>query len=298
MRAVMCGGTGLLVLYAALIAFADAITKNNAATYAAPQLFAVSGAVVCLLCVIAARWAPASRQAMRTRCPRAMALRSAMTVVAGIFFFLAFRHLPFADVFLFVGMMPIFAGLVAWPILGETVSPVAWVALAIGFLGVLCLFPEGISGIGFGHLVAFLAALSGTVSIVLSRYIARYEDNALAQVFWPNLAFAVTMGAVLPFVWLPMPLVDLGWAVVYAVLLFSARWLLVLGLRELPAHAATSLMKLQFVWMVVLGAVIFGEWPAMNTYVGAVIVICSGLYLAYEAQVQKVLTRRPARGAA
>ncbi|WP_378213432.1 DMT family transporter [Aquicoccus sp. G2-2] len=195
-------------------------------------------------------------------------------------------------------MMPIFAGLVAWPILGETVSPAAWVALGIGFLGVLCLFPEGVSGIGFGHWVAGLAALTGTISIVLSRYIARFERNALAQVFWPNLAFVVTMGAALPYVWQPMPLADLGWAIAYAVLLFAARWLLVLGLRELPAHAATSLMKLQFVWMVLLGAVVFGEWPEANTYIGAAIVICSGLYLAYEAQLHKAIARIPARGTA
>ncbi|WP_378213430.1 hypothetical protein U5922_005895 [Aquicoccus sp. G2-2] len=82
------------MLYAALIALADAITKDIATTYAAPQLFAVSGTVVCLLCLIAARREPEDRQAMRTRCPRAMALRSAMTVVAGIFFFSHFVIFP------------------------------------------------------------------------------------------------------------------------------------------------------------------------------------------------------------
>jgi drug/metabolite transporter (DMT)-like permease len=286
----LAGGAGLIVLYTGLIALADAITKDLGMRYVAPQMYAVSGLVVVGLCVVTARL-KSDRERLTTTCPWAMALRAAATVLATVCFFLAFRHLPFAQVFLFIALMPLFSGLMAGPVLGERVSPSAWMALAAGFVGVLCLFPQGISAIGFGHVVALLAAAFGTLSIVLSRFIGRYDRNAIAQVFYPNLSLLVVMSLAVPFVWQPMPLVDMLWAALYGFVLFSARWLLVIALRDLSAHAATSLMKLQFVWMVLIGAVVFGEWPAANTYLGVMIVIGSGLFLVFDDQYR----RTPAR---
>jgi len=194
-------------------------------------------------------------------------------------FFNAFRLLPFADVFLFVGLIPIFAGLMSGPILGERVRPSAWAALGAAFIGVMCLFPTGWSGVHAGHAWALMACVLGTFSMVMARYIGRYESNALAQVFYPNLAIAVTMGIALPFVWRPMGVGDLGWICAYAGLLFVARWVLVIALSRLEAYVVTPLMNLQFAWMVAIGAVFFGEFPTLNTYLGVAIVIGSGLFL-------------------
>ena len=285
-------GAGLVVIYTALISSADAITKLIAGGYGAPQLFALSGLIVVGLSVLADRH-PSQRRGLATKCPRAMAVRSAATVLAAVSFFHAFRYLPFAEVFLFIGLMPILAGLMSAVILREQVRPVVWAALVAGFIGVLCLFPQGVAGVSLGHIWAMSAAVFGTLSMVMARYIGRYESNALAQVFYPNLAIFMVMGAALPFVWQPMPLVDLGWVAGYAALLFAARWLLVVALRLLAAYAVTPLMNLQFVWMVVLGAVFFGEFPAPGTYLGVAIVIGTGLFLVWD-QFAPTAIRKPA----
>lgn len=284
-------GAGLVVVYTALISSADAITKLIAGGYAAPQLFCLSGLIVMGLSALADRH-PSQRKGLATRCPRAMAVRSGATVLAAASFFYAFKHLPFAEVFLFIGLMPILAGLMSGLILREHVRPAAWAALAAGFVGVLCLFPAGLSSVSLGHGFALAAAVTGTLSMVMARYIGRYESNALAQVFFPNMAIFLAMGAALPFVWRPMPLVDLGWVAAYAGLLFAARWLLVVALRLLAAYAVTPLMNLQFVWMVGLGALAFGEYPAAGTYLGVAIVIGSGLYLVWD-QFAPAEQRRP-----
>jgi drug/metabolite transporter (DMT)-like permease len=274
-------GAGLVVIYTAMISSADAITKLIAGVYAAPQLYALSALIVLGLSVLADRHR-SQRRGLATGCPRAMALRSAATVVAAVAFFNAFRALPFAQVFLFIGLMPILAGLMSGPILGEHVRASAWAALAAGFVGVLCLFPGGVGSVTTGHLWALLAAVSGTFSMVLARFIGRVESNALAQVFYPNLAILVAMSVALPFVWQPMPLADLGWVAGYAVCLFAARWLSVVALRLLAAFAVTPLMNLQFVWMVAIGALAFGEIPAAGTWLGVAIVIGSGLFLVWD----------------
>ena len=277
-------GAALVVAYTALISSADAITKLIAGGYAAPQLYALSGLIVAGLSVLADRH-PSQRRGLATTRPVAMAIRSAATVMAAVSFFYAFRYLPFADVFLFIALMPILAGLMSGPILGEHVRPAAWGALGAGFVGVLCLFPAGVQSIAMGHGFALSAAVFGTLSMVMARHIGRFETNALAQVFYPNLAICTTMALALPFVWKPMPLADLALVVAYAGFLFAARWLLVVALRLLAAYAVTPLMNLQFVWMVVLGALFFGELPGWGTVLGVAIVVGSGLFLIWDQVV-------------
>lgn len=290
-------GAGLVICYTALISSADAVTKLIAGSFSAPQLYCLSGLIVMGLSVLADRH-PSQRLGLRTRCPQSMAIRSVATVIAAVSFFYAFKFLPFAEVFLFIGLMPILAGLLSGLILREHVRPVAWAALGAGFVGVLCLFPAGLSSVSVGHVFALSAAFFGTLSMVMARYIGRYETNALAQVFYPNAAIFVSMGVVLPFVWKPMTGADLMWVAAYAGFLFAARWLLVVSLRLLAAYAVTPLMNLQFVWMVILGAVFFGEYPTANMYLGVAIVMGTGLFLVYDQfapiEERKGLFRLPA----
>lgn len=274
-------GAGLVIVYTGFISSADAITKLIAGGYAAPQMYAISGFIVVALSLAADRH-PSQGLGLRTSRPRAMALRSAATVMAAVCFFNAFRLLAFAEVFVFIGLMPLLAGLMSGPILGEKIRPAAWVALIAGFVGVICLFPDGARGVQPGHLWAFLACGSGTFSMVMARYIGGFERNALAQVFYPNAALCLTMAVAAPFVWTPMPLTDLVWIGVYALCLFLARWSLVVALRILPAYVVTPLMNLQFVWMVALGALFFGETPSTGIFLGVAIVIGSGLYLIWD----------------
>jgi len=277
------GGALLVVAYTGLIASADGITKLLAGQYAAAQLYALSGAMVAGFCLLADRL-PAQRGGFRTACPRAMALRSVATLIAAVCFFYAFRLLPFAEVFVFIGLMPLLAGAMSGLVLKEPVRPAAWIALAAGFAGVLFLLPHNDGGAhaGWGHLIAFGAVVSGTFSMTMARFIGRYESNSLAQVFYPNLTLCLAMLVLLPFVWIPMPLADVAWAAGYALLLFGARWLLVVALRLLVSYAVTPLMNLQFIWMAVIGAVFFGEFPPASTYIGGAIVIASGLYLVWD----------------
>jgi drug/metabolite transporter (DMT)-like permease len=280
-------GALLVILYTGFIASADGITKLLAGGYAPAQLYVLSGALVAGLCALSCvlgerglgRMRAALVQGLRTSCIWAMGLRSAATVLAAVCFFYAFRLLPFAEVFVFIGLMPLLAGLMSGPILGERVRRVAWIALAVGFGGVICVFPGGIAALSGGHGVALAASVLGTFSITLSRYIGRYESNVLAQVFYPNLALCMIMLPVLPFVWQPMPLPDVLWAISYAVALFGARWLLVAALRLLPSYAVTPLMNLQFVWMVAIGALVFGEVVRPEAWIGAAAIMASGLFL-------------------
>ncbi|WP_425100618.1 DMT family transporter [Tropicibacter sp. S64] len=278
-------GAALAVLFTGMIAAADGITKLVAGNYEAPQLYALAAALVALM---AAGASGVSRgETLRIRSVKPMILRTVLTVVAAIAFFQAFRHLPFADVFLFIGLIPLIAAALSGPILGETPRPVAWLALSIGAGGVIFLMPGGISGAQAGHLWALVAALSGAVSMLLARVIAKVERAPLAQVFWPNLGLALVMALALPFVWKPMGVMDGIWIVTYAGFLFGARYVSAEAMRFLPAYVAMPVMNVQFVWMVGIGIYAFGEIPSFGTVMGVMLVIASGLYLVAEETIAR-----------
>ncbi|WP_425070809.1 DMT family transporter [Sagittula sp. S175] len=285
-------GAVLVVVYTGMMAAADGITKFIAGSYAAPQLFVLSSLLVVLFSMGAAKMqGQGMRAGLTVRCKMVMFVRAVLTVVASVGYFMAFRLLQFADVFLFIALIPLLAAVMSGPILGESPRPSAWLALAAGACGVMFLMPGGLAGMQAGHAWALLAALSGTGSFLAARVIAKVERVPLAQVFWPNLALMVAMAVALPFVWKPMDMSDLLWVAVYAAALFGARYVVAEALRLLPAYVATPLMNLQFVWMVVIGVVAFGEVPAMGTLVGVTLVIASGAWLVLEEHTVRARPR-------
>ena len=278
-------GAALVVVYTGMMAAADGITKMIAGGYEAPQLFVLSSLVVVVLTVCCGR--VTGEASFRLQSRGAMAVRSALTVVASIAFFMAFRLLPFADVFLFIGLIPLIAAALSGPVLGEAPRPLAWAALALGGAGMVFLMPGGLSGMQAGHVWALVAAVTGTGSMLAARVIAKVERAPLAQVFWPNLALLVVMAAWLPFVWKPMGAANLGWVAAYAAAIFAARYVVAEALRLLPAYVATPLMNLQFVWMVAIGLFVFGEVPTVGTVLGVTLVIISGLWLVLDERLAR-----------
>lgn len=294
---------GVLLLIGSTLtnSLADGTVKELAARLQAPQVFFLSGLVMAGLSLFTARAASGlglfSSSCLRSKAPGLLALRSAATVFAALGFFYAVASIPLAEVFLFIGLMPLMSAILSRPILGETVQPAAWVGLAMGLLGVGLLFPDGVSGLTLGHLCGFAGAFMGTLSLVISRRMARVESNTLVQVFYPNLALALSAALLLPAVWQPMSLAELGLILLYSALLFLARWGMVLVMRRLRAPVALPLMNVQFVWMVVVGFVFFGEVPAPLTLVGAALVMLAGIIALTEQAREERLARLAARRA-
>lgn len=277
-------GVGLVLSTTLVSAAADGLTKHLTGSFAPPQLYFFCGLVVAGMSLLMNRATPSLGPTGRlaTRFGRLLALRTVLVLVSVVSYYHAFANLPLAEVFVFIGMMPLLAAILSRPVLGEPVAPAAWVALATGACGVLFLFPQGVAGVGWGHLMAASGVLSGTLSLVLMRRMTKQEPNTLAQVFWPHAAMVVVMGAALPFVWQPMSLADTGLVAAYASAVFLARWLMVPALLRLRAHVAMMLMNLQFLWMVGIGRLAFGEVPAVGTLIGAACIIGAGCFLVVE----------------
>lgn len=276
---VLLAGVALMLAVTVLSTAADAVMKAVAGRYEAPQVLFIAALAAVALTLAANAGRPRSR-VLATGAPVAMALRALTTVLAAVGFFYAFRLLPFAEVFLYIGAMPLIAAALSGLVLDEPVGARVWAVLAVGFTGLLCLYPAQGGGPVSGHAFALLGSLSGTVSIVLSRRIGRTATHPLAQVFYPQALMALAMAAVLPWTARPVAWGDLGLIFGYAALVFAARWLTVVVLRQLPAWLALQLINLQFVWMVLVGGLVFEETTRPLVFVGATLIAAAGLVLA------------------
>ena len=279
------GGLCIILLYCVLATGADAITRTFAEGFEAPQLFCFSGGLVTLFSIATLMFG-ATQTSLRPQKPFPLAIRSAFFICSSVFYFLAFRSLPFAEVFVFIALVPVFAALLSGPILGEQVQLKSWIALAAGACGMLLLYPSGLEELTLAHLWAGSAAVCGAVSMVLARYISRAEKNALLQVLYPNLALCLVMAFVLPAVYRPMGMTEIALIVSYAVLLFLARWVLIIALTRMKAYVASLLINLQFVVMIAVGAILFGEIPSLTLVLGAFVIILAGAYLLFAPAVR------------
>lgn len=272
-------GAGLTLVNTLVSVSADAIAKDLIADFEAPQLMVIAGLVAMVLGLGAAA-AGYGRMVLATPVPGLVALRSGFGMISTLGFFYAFRHLPFAEVFLFVAIMPLIAAILSAPLLGERLGPMVWLALMAGLGGMLFLVPHGPATLGDGHAAGLLAALTGTVSLVLSRKIGRAGGtHSAAQVFYAQLACLIGGAVVLPFTFTPMDAPAVAMVVLYALCILATRWLMVVILRMLPAHSVMQISQVQFLWMVAIGHGIFGETTAATVWIGAALVIGAGLWL-------------------
>jgi drug/metabolite transporter (DMT)-like permease len=267
-----------------LAAASDGLTKELGTRASAAQVLCVLGTLVALLSLganhLGAR--PLLPGRLSSAVPHLLVARSVLSIVSVALYFQAFQHLALAEVFLFIGLMPVMAAALGAPVLGERVAPTGWVALAIGVVGLSLLLPAGVQSLGLGHLFAFGAALSGTASLVLMRRMARQDHNPLAQVFYPHAALALACVPLLPGQTLTLTPGDLGLILVLSVMMLAVRSMMVIAFTHLRAHLASMLMNLQFVWMLGIGALFFSELPGPAVIFGGGLVIFSGLALSVQ----------------
>ncbi|UWQ21871.1 DMT family transporter [Jannaschia sp. W003] len=218
---------------------------------------------------------------LRPRHPWWTALRTASTVVTGMCVFYAFTTLPLAQVYAIIFAMPLIITVLSIPVLGERVGPHRWGAVVCGLLGVLVVLrPGGGVELGWGHAAALTGACASALASVIVRKIGREERTAVLLLY-PMVANVAAMGVVLPFVYRPMPLGDLGLWAVMAACAFGASLLMIEAYRRADAVLVAPMQYSQILWAALYGWLFFDETVDGGTALGAAIIIASGLYIVF-----------------
>jgi len=184
-------------------------------------------------------------------------------------------------------------GVLAGPLLGEQVRVRHWLALCAGFAGVLLIVRPGGTLDGIGVACALAAGVCYAAYQLLTRALASSEPP-LRLLFYTALVGTLLMSPMLPITWdgrLPTPMQAL---LIASLGVYGAvgHFLLIRAFRESPASRLAPLLYMQLVWAVLLGWLIFAQWPDRLTIAGMLIIVISGLSSVWQRGQGAVVTGR------
>ena len=277
------------------LTISDSLAKWLGAHYAPIQLLFLRGLlalpVVCVLVLM-----HGGRRALRTRYLGTHMLRGAINVGSACCFYLGLTLLPLAETTAIAFAAPLFVTALSVIALGERVDARAWVAVLIGFLGVLIVVRPGMSGFQPAALLPLVTALGYAVMMVSARRIGA-EESMLTTMFY--IAFAQVIVSAVPQAWFWRP-VQMEHAVgIAGIALFSTLGLglITQGFRIAPASVVAPFDYTGLLWATLFGWLIWGELPDVWAYAGAALIAGSGLYIALR-ETWRRRARRRARPAA
>ena len=215
-------------------------------------------------------------------------LRGVLGVVMMACFVYGLRTLPLSTTYAITFIAPLLVTAMAVPFLGEKVGPRRWIAIVVGLVGVLVVLrPTGQGVMTLGGLAILLAAVCYAASAITVRLLAQ-RDSTQAMVFWLMLILVVGGGALSWHEW--MPIQARHWWVIAGIGIVGtlAQVTLTEAFRRGEASMIAPLEYTALVWGVLLDLTLWQVLPDGMTWVGAAIIIASGLYLVRRERVHNV----------
>ncbi len=174
---------------------------------------------------------------------------------------------------------PLLIAMASSAILGEKLDLGRWVAIVAGFAGVLVIVHPWSAEFHPAMLLSMLNALMYAAFLMMTRRLAAYDSPETIQ-YLPAVGAAVLLTPFGIAGW-ESPNGWLEWAVVCLLGVFGGvgHYLLALAHRYAPSHVIAPFLYQQVIYMALFGFVVFRDVPPPSLWIGASIVIASGLYL-------------------
>ena len=223
----------------------------------------------------------------------AIAVRSALILVAWLAYYRASRTLQLAELVTYYFAAPLFVVALSAPILREYVGLGRWLATAVGFVGVLIAAnPTGSSAIE-PIVLALLAAAAWALTTILARSLAKGVSTP-AMMLGGSAGFVAVCGAMLPAVgvWPDARQAALIATVGFVGAIGQYFWFA--GVRRAQASLLAPLEYTMFAYAAFWGYVFFGDLPGLRTVVGAAIILASGLLVMAIEIRRRVIAPRTA----
>ena len=223
----------------------DAVAKFLVqADYSVPQMLAIRGAVLIPLLIVwmMMRGGPGI---LRTRQIGTHGIRVVFGVLAPLLFFLSLKELPLA-----------------------------------GFIGVLIVMQPTSGVLKMDALMVIGASLCYSGVMLTGRVLSQTETT-FTIIFYSNLGVLIATACLAVFFWHPIPLQDVALVALMALLSLAGNICLVKSFALGEVGVITPFEYTGIFWAVMLGYLIFGDFPGLHVWLGVVIIAGSGLYMIY-----------------
>jgi drug/metabolite transporter (DMT)-like permease len=270
--ALMCAGVACLCVN-------DAIAKTLTAGYLPVQILFVRNLIALPIAALIA-WRMGGVAALRSHKPAAHLLRGAIWLGAATLFFTGLSYLGLAEATVLIFAAPVFITALSALVLKETVGWRRWAAVLIGFAGVVIVVRPGSSAFQAASLFPVATAFFYALLMISARWVDPRES------VWTLMLYLTGAGALLsalamPFVWTPLRAEDLWLFIGIALFGTAGITMMTQAFRFAPAAAVAPFDYTALIWATLMGWLFWNEIPDLMTYLGAAVIIASGIYIVW-----------------
>ncbi len=218
------------------------------------------------------------RTVLHTRRPGLQIARGALAAGSATLFVVAVHYVPLADAVAVSFVAPFIVTVLGALVLGEPVGARRWAAVTVGFIGTLIVIRPGTGALHPAVLLVLVAATLFALRQIVSRAVAG-SDRVATTVAFTALTATAILTLPLPFVW-RWPTDGLEWTLLVSMAVLAAvgEILVIKSLELAQAVVVAPLQYTLLLWGTLWGFAVFGHLPDLWTWVGASIIVTSGVY--------------------
>ncbi len=277
---------GILLMTATTFVFAvqDGISRHLAENYNVLMIVMIRyWFFAAFVITIAKRQAGSIRSAAKTSQPILQITRGTLLALEICVMVSAFVLLGLVESHAIFACYPLLIAALSGPVLDEQVGWRRWVAIGIGFVGVLVILQPGYAVFAPAAIVPLASALMFALYGLLTRYAAR-KDTTATSFFWTGVSGAVVLTVIGVWYWEPMTAGDWVWMGALCITGATGHWLLIKTYEVAEASEVQPFAYLQLVFAAAIGIFLLGETLRPNVALGAAIVVGAGLFTLWRAR--------------
>ena len=204
--------------------------------------------------------------------------RGLYEVLTAICFLSGLILLPFAEVYTLLMTNPLFVTIFAFLFLKEKVGVRRWIAITVGFIGVLIVINPNKVDFNFLYILPIMAAIFLTIRDIKTKNIAN-DNNSFEIIFITSLLMTVFSGFGSLFSEFSLEFKSLFKIILASIFLSIAYLLSVLTVFYAPLSLTSSARYSVIIFGMFFGYIFFDELPTINMIIGALFIIFSGLFV-------------------
>lgn len=280
-KAVLCALAG-----GAVLTLNDGLVKTLAQDFPTGQVLALRGTVIYLMIAIFALRAGGLHTAWQIKSWRGQGLRAFCVIGSSFAFVTGLAYMPLADAIAIAFAGPLFVTALAPVMLGERVGWRRWMAVLIGFGGVLFIVQPGTSAFQWFAIFPIVASFLGGMRDLITRKMAASETTV--SVLFVTTTAVAGAGWLSWFVtdWAPVEVHHIKYIIGSGVLIGVAHYLIIESFRLGEAAFVSPFKYGNVLWAALFGYLLFGDVPSVVTLSGAIVVIASGIYILHRERLR------------
>jgi drug/metabolite transporter (DMT)-like permease len=270
-------GIAVMICAMALLIGNDAASKYLTETFPVGQVICLRQAAALIAMMPYIAWVTGG-SSLRVHAWRRQLARGLLLAVSSGLMVTGLSLLPLATVTAITFVGPIFVALLSASMLAERVSAARWIAILIGFAGVLIAVRPTSAAFEWALLIPVATAFAGAVRDVMTRQLSR-TDSSVSILFVSTGVVMLAGLATAPFGWVPVRWVDAGWFLVAGVLHAGANFLMIEAFRLGAAAMIAPFRYTSLLWALLIGFAVWGDIPDPWVMAGGAVIVAGGILM-------------------